>query len=387
MQYLQLSALVPAWLRELCPSVMRLALESVDLPTAPPSRPAPALHHSLQTLLWRPLPSLDTSADPIRRHVRQQLAALPSLASLTARDVDWAARPALISSSLTRLELFSSLEELPPPLRLHLAAQFPNLVELDGIRYLMVHDEDFHALLRLPHLRTLKIAGLALQYSARGRPPWPQHLDLHVSSALVDTFALLPLDSIPRCTVTESMFVPSLDAARAQRVAAAFRRWGALRVENDGSVLLRVTGLDVAALLASLPPFLRAVQQPVTLGVVVAVNLTPDTLRRLAALLTPNVRTLRFIDTSFAPDTWPALLPILPPSVDVLDLVAGTSPMAPMVGLPPLPSVEQLRSLCLGAVRPVRVRVAGPGAEARVQHVLAGMGEAPLVSLEAADKL
>ncbi len=382
LQNLQQSALVPAWFRELCPSATYLQLVDTGLPKVPRPRPAPAPHHSLQTLVWEPLRSLHTSADPIRRHVRQQLAALPALTSLSARHLDWAARPALISGSVTRLELFSSVDQHRPPPLVHLPTQFPNLRELDGPKYLMVHDDnDFHALLRLPHLRTLKLVGLSLWDSHRG-VPWPQHLDLHIYCTLVDSFALLPLDHIAKCTLDQGAIVPTRDAARAERVAAAFRRWGAFPTRReDGGVLLRFAGRDFAALLTSLPPFLKAAPppRPATLDVSGATEtLSREKVRQLAALLTPNVRTLRFTGGEFAPGAWPALLPSLPPSVTTLQLDCV------------LPSVEQLWSMCLGATRPVRVVIAGPGAEARVRRVLAVLQDGAqdcLVRLEAADKL
>ncbi len=384
---------MPAWFRELCPNAAYLKLLCAGLPKVPSPRPAPVPHRSLQHLIWEPLRSVDTSTEPIRRHVRQQLAALPSLTSLAACDLDWAARPAVISSSLTRLVLFSSADQRLPPRVVHLPAQFPNLRELDGLKYLVVRDDELRALLGLPHLRTLKVAVLAVSSSHRGWP-WPQHLDLHLNGAFVDALALLPLDHIPKCTVADSVIMPSSDAARAERVAAAFRRWGAFNVQRDGSVLLRLTSMHFAATLVSLPPFLRAAPpQPITLSIVSAVDLTVAMVRRLAKRLMPNVHTLLFTHTSFAQPLWPALLPSLPPSVKVVHLMSGGQPPAstPMVDMPPAPSVEQLRSLCLGAVRPIKVGVCTPGSPAAhvlVQRVLATMVDAPaarLVSLVAED--
>ncbi len=389
-QDLQQSALVPAWFRELCPSATHLDLVRTRLPAALAPYPAPLPQHSLQTLFWDPVPTLDTSAGPIRRHVRQQLAALPSLTSLTVRDLDWAAGAALISGSLTRLVVVFSQEERESPPLVHLPAQFPNLRELDGLNVLIVRDVDLCALLRMPHLRTLKAAGVALQDSHRGRP-WPQHLDLQLHSVVVDSFDLLPLDRIHMCAVADSVVIPSEDVACAERVAAACRRWGASCVQQDKSIVLRFMSRDFAATLTSLPPFLRATQpQPITLSIALAVDLTRAEMRRLVGRLTPNVRTLRFSDTSFAAALWPRLLPSLPPSVKALHLVTDSSASALMMGRPLLPSVEQLRSLCQGAVRPIEVRVAGPGAQALVQRALATMGsgaQGRLARLEAADKL
>ncbi len=376
---------MPAWFRELCPSTAHLALVGVDLSTTPASRPAPTPHRSLQRLIWKPLPSLDTATALIRRHVRQQLAALPSLTSLTARDLDWAAGPALVSGSVTCLELYADFDERQSPPLLHLPAQFPNLSDLDGWRYLVVRDADLRTLLTAPHLQTLGVSVVALQDSHRGGP-WPQRLDLYVQTMHVDSFALLPLDRIAKCSIFDSRIMPSSDAARAARVAAAFGRWRTFRAGRDGHVLLRFAGGNFPPLLTSLPPFLRAVlPEPVTLDIVEASDLTLEWLRRLAPLLASHVRVLRFTSTSFTPSLWPRLLPSLPPSVATLELTTESIPWMPLMGL------GQLRSLCLGAVRPIKVVVCTPGrpdAEVLVHRVLAAMGNAPaahLVSLVAQD--
>ncbi len=387
-QNVRQSALVPAWLRELCPNVMRLALVGTGLPTSPPPQPAPPPHLSLQTLIWNPHASVDTSADPIRRHVRQQLAALPSLTSLTTRDLDWAARPVFISGSVTRLDLFGSFVQcLPPPL-VHLPTQFPNLTELEGAKYLVVRDDDLRALLRMLHLQRLGVFMLELQDSHRAGP-WPQHLDVRAVSTSVDTLALLPLDRVPKVTMAQGLIMPSRDAARAERVAAASRRWGAFGVKEEGRVWLSFSSTDFLAFLTTLPPFLRAAPpQPAILDIVTATGMTVEK-RQLAALLTPNISALQF---THAP-IWPRLLPSLPPSVTVLGMHIERMPVGlPEAALGQMPSVQQVLSLCLGAVRPVTVRVTshgGTGATPLVQRVLATMGGAPqarLVRLEAVDK-
>ncbi len=328
-----------------------------------------------------PRSSLDIAADPITRHVRQQLAALPALASLTAPDLDWAGRPAVISSTLTRLELYNGLSEQRffrhhelfwTPMPIHLPAQFPSLREFDSLRsYVIVDDAGLRALLSLPNLRALKVPALRLSTSHRAGP-WPHHLDLHVKGTSVDTLALLPLDRIPHCAMTDHAIEPSRDAARAERVAAALRRWGTFL--RDGSAALSFTCSDFAAALASLPPFLKAAlpQTSGVLDIVLAEDLPPARVRRLAALLTPNVRTLRFTNSSFTPGVWPGLLPSLPPSVAELELAVQGGTFN-VLSAGQLPSMEQLLSMCLGAVRPVKVRVVGPGAEALVQCVCAKM--------------
>ncbi len=377
---------MPAWFRELCPSATQLALLHTDLPAGMASRLAPVPHRRLETLIWDPRSSLVTSTDPIRRHLQQQLAALPSITSLATTDLTWATRPALISSSLTRLELSRGPDEHPPPLFTHLPTQFPGLRDVDGHIHLILRDADLRALLRVPHLQTLTACALDLSDSHRGGP-WPQQLHLHLQVACVDALALLPLDRIPKCTIVQGLINPTLDAAGAKRVANALRRWGAFNAQQDGSALLRFLAMDSAAVLASLPAFLAAApQQPTTLDIITANGLKLGSLRQLAALLTPNVHTLRFTDDTFAPEVWPMFLPSLPLSVTALELQAH----ALLPHTDPLPTADQLRSLCLAAVRPVKVRVVSRGdrATALVQRVLATMGraqQARLVSLEAAD--
>ncbi len=76
---------------------------------------------------------------------------------------------------------------------------------------------------------------------------------------------------------------------------------------------------------------------------------------------------------------WAVLLPNLPPSVAELELAVQGAFNVLSAGR--LPSLEQLRSLCLGAVWPVKVRVVGPGTKALVRRVLGTMGNAPAARL------
>ncbi len=78
-------SLVPAWVKVLCPNATKLDLHFSDL--APHPLPQHRPHPHLQHLTWGQWWYLDA---PMVEHVRQQLAALPSLTSLSIWDLGWA---------------------------------------------------------------------------------------------------------------------------------------------------------------------------------------------------------------------------------------------------------------------------------------------------------
>ncbi len=350
---------MPAWFKELCLGATHLHyLGRMGLPAAPPSQPAPPLHIRLQHLTWAPPhPPLDASADAVSRHVRRHLAALPSLTSLTLHTLDWAAGPALISRSVTRL----ALTETPEASLTHLPMQFHSLRELDGLSCLVLRDADLRALLRMPGLRRVSALVMHLKQDHHTVPWLLPHL--HLANLHVDSLALVTLELIPRLTVAE-LIEPTGDAALAARVAAMFRRWGAWRATPEGRARLSLSCRDFAATLASLPPFLAAAppQQPVELTLTHTHYVALETVRQLAAALTPSVRALRLADCVIPPELWPRLLPSLPPHVQALGLSMDRAQEV---------EVGQLCALCRGAARAVEVVVEAQGAAGLVERARA----------------
>ncbi len=352
-QYVTLVSFVPAWLRVLCPNVTRLEMVTERLSPHLLLSP-PAQHQQLQCLEW--LQFGEPPALPLMLHMRRQLAALPSLASLTVRGLDWAAEDddeqqaaRLISSTVTRLQLdslrFSVALDNCEWLR-RLPTQFPSLVELDA-GDLTVRDDTLLVLLcRLPHLRRLTVNSARLAHSHVGMAwPWQELSALELD---VDSFARLPLDRIPACTVSGGVR-PSADPAAVAAVAQAVRRWGGLRADRD-EWWIDGGGGGFAALLATLGPLLAALpatqQRQVTLTDVQ--DTMPQQLQQLGQRLPPSVATLRFRNCTLAEGAWPALLPSLPATVEELNVKCMNGPL----------TVEQLAVLCQAAARPIRVAVA-----------------------------
>ncbi len=319
-------------------------------------------------------------------HVREQLAALPNLTSLSLVDLSWAGGEEedeqqagrLISSTVTRLELTQAdawedsswvLQRLP--------TQFPNLRDLEAL-VLNVDDAGLDAFLRLPHLERLHVRGLQLRRShAHMACRWA---DLKVTELDVGSFARLPLDGIQACSGWWTVR-PSADAAAVARVAQAVRRWGCLGGCRTGS---RVRGHDAAALVTTLGPLLAALpaEQQRQVSIEDLWDATPQQVQQLGQQLPPGVTTLRLNRYKLVSDAWTALLPSLPATVAELRLEDTSSPDLK----------EHVVALCQAGVRPIRVVVplsrSGPGvAEQDLERMRASLvgpdGLPSLVTLSA----
>ncbi len=382
LQDVEQTALVPAWVKVLCPNAAELELGWDALAPHPLHQPRP--HPHLQHLRWER--TWDADQDPpLAEHVRQQLAALPSLTSLALRDLSWEGAEGedgerqarrLISGTVTRLEFphDSDMEGTSRAL-VRLPTQFPNLRELRAWDA-FVDDDGLEALLRLPHLERLRVRGFDLQRSHAHRVClWA---DLRVGQLDVGSFARLPLDGIPVCS-DWWLVRPSADEAAVTRVAQAIRRWCGM---GGGMSRLDLSGEDVAALVTTLGPLLAALpaeqQRRVTIHDVR--DATPQQVQQLGQRLPPTVAMLTLDSYTLAPDAWSALLPSLPATVEELRLR----------WIYPALTEQQVVTLCQAAVRPVTVVVhLSMGASGlserdleRIRSLLTGPGPGPsLVTL------
>ncbi len=353
-QDLEQSALAPAWVKVLCPNAKSLDLCWDTL--APLHQPQPP--RQVESLRWERAWAADQDP-PMAEHVRQQLAALPSLTWLTVGSLSWSTEAEedepqarrLISSSLTKLEVTSAHDtDRSRRLLQRLPTQFPNLKEVSLMEQRNqlgdpIDDDGLEALLSLPHLERLRVWGLQLRRSHAHRA-WPLKR-LEVNDLDVDSFARLPLGSIPACGGRREV-LPSADAAAVARVAQAVQRWGTL-CDGHGLDRWRVNCQDFAALLVTLRPLLAAL--PVAErcdGTLLRLrDVTPQQVQQLGQQLPPGVTSLHIYMYELSVDAWAALLPSLPAEVTELDF--GTA-------VPEL-TEEHVLALCRAAVRPVRVEI------------------------------
>ncbi len=374
---------MPAWLKVCCPTVSSLEVEDCSLtphlpdlpPPAPAAAPAPPPHRCrpaplacqhLQRINVQAFGMGDGGGDALQeqQHIRQQLAALPSLTSLAMDSFEWMPEPALVSTTVTSLSLppSDSMQHVP-----HLAAQFPNLRQLDGWG-LTLDDAGLEALLRLPHLERLSVWDFDLQRSHAHHAWAVRHLG--VGTLDVGPFARLPLDGVRAVSVWGLMqtIAPSGDAQAVARVAEAVRRWGGLGTEG-----VEVDGRDTAALLTTLGPLLAALpaEQRTEVEINDVRDATNATLRALGQQLPAGVATLRLTRCTLQPDAWPVLLPSLPASVTKLFLRFSLGP-----------TEDQLVALCGAAVRPVTLSAWCNTAATvgRVKERLAELGKEQLVT-------
>ncbi len=342
------------WLPLTCPNFTSLErsggtiTDNLPLPAPPPppsSRPAPApvACQHLQRLHLSDVRGVDP------QHLRQQLAALPSLSSLTVLDPEGLLAE-LHSASLTRLWLVGSDQDNEEALTRavqRLPVQFPNLVELGAVDCLTLTDDGLEALLSMRSLRRVKVQDFRLERShAQRRCDW-EELSLETPLLVVDQLARLPLEGIQRLRTSANSFSPSRDAQAVARVAAIVKRSGGLGAQYG----LPIIGGDAAALLTSLHPLLEAVMEEVQRKVTIAgmVDATPEVVQQLGQQLTPSVRSLRMWKCTLAPEAFPALLPSLPATVSRVCLEFG--------GSPPELLEERVLAMCGAAVRPINVYV------------------------------
>ncbi len=379
-QGLEQGSLVPAWVKVLCPSVTKLHLHNDRLAAQPLHQPT-ALPH-LQHLWWG---RQWGAQEQLAEHVRQQLAALPSLTSLTLGDLSWASQEwrededeeeherragRLISGTVTRLDILEG--HVGPWTLHHLLTRFPCLRELDlcsgtldddGLEALLLHGLP-------PTLHRLVVTSFSLQRS-HVRAAWPVQ-EVIVNTLDVDSFARLPLDGIQACTW--EVVQPSSDTAAVERVVQAIRRWG-----GRGCVTRHwgcgVFGERFTALLTTLGPLLSALPAAQQLLTIFGMQgVTADQLQQLGQSLPPGVATLVLLDCDLMPDAWPALLPSLPATVTVLYVLRQTIWAV---------EEEQVLALCEAAVRPITIKVprdefwnGAPSEEAleRIRSRVAGVG-------------
>ncbi len=380
------TSLVPVWVKVLCPNVTKLDLCDNSLSRWPLNQPRPLPH--LQQLRWdRPWRAYRDL--PLAEHMRQQLAALPSLTSLTLADLAWAQEEEeeeddddeeegqqqqqqagrLVSSSVTRLELHA--------LSVHASlvrVWFPCLRELDAGNA-MVDDDDLEAMLQdLPHLPRLTIHGFNLQRS-HAHAAWPWR-ELTAAELDVDSFARLPLDGIACCSGWWSV-VPSSDATAVARVAQAVKRWGG---NSSGAGGWWIEGGDFTALLTTLGPVLTALPaaQQRRLDIRHLDDVTPQQVQQLGQHMPPGITTLGLVFIG-APteEACSALLPSLPASVQELDLTDNRfSPL----------TEEQVLAVCQAAMRPIAVVVDKHAlSDEQLQDIRGRLSGAGWVTLEGHD--
>ncbi len=359
------TSLVPMWLPLTCPNVISLECsggiitDHLPLPAPPPPRsattaspaPAPVACQHLQHL---EVPQMERLG---AQHLRQQLAALPSLSNLTMWDMEDLS-PELHSTSLTRLRVDYGSDETSAAGLPHLPAQFPNLAELDASYCLSVDDAGLEALLSMRSLLRVTVRHLKLRRSHARRPCAWEQLTLRSLYLDVDELARLPLEGIQRITVGGNEVYPSRDAETVARVVAAIKRSGGLGLG------VFVSYGDATALLTTLRPLLEAVpaeeQREITIDALH--EATPEVVRQLGQQLTPAVRTLHVAKFSLAQEAWATVLPSLPATMMRLQLGFGW-PAPPQVE-------EHVLALCSAAVRPIMVLVWPLQAEAK-QRILA----------------
>ncbi len=365
---MELSGVVPAWLSVVCPH-----LEGWDagngfvtrhlgaLPpetTAVAERPAPLPR--LRELCWCPEERMTREAS---EHVRRQLAALPSLAYLDVTEL-WLMQGQL-SGSVTELRVWSGFEADHAA---RIAELLPNLRHLDLTQCQdepLIDDAGLEALMyRLPRLEKLSVAGLALQRSHVHRFwPWPL---FEVDEVDIDSFARLPLELIPACTLSRDV-IPSTDAQAVVRVAKALRRWDA------ACTRLSIKASDMGALLVTVAPLCREAldaQQACRVAIEGMEVATAAHVLQLGQQLPPHVSALQVHATFVDPGARRALLPSLPASVLELKMNALVLPEWQ----------EEVVSVCSTAVRPIKLRLAswyrGEFANEQVRQQLRARAEA-----------
>ncbi len=355
-QYLEHTSLVPMWLPLVCPNVTTLfcststITEHLPLP-APPTTQRPATTSpALPPVACQHLQDFKltvrggTLSAPQAQHLRQQLAALPSLASLTLWDsTNMAAE--LHSTSTTRLSLEWDEGDRWPAALQRLPAQSPNLVELRTPSRCALDDAGLEAMLRMRSLRRVQVGEVHLERSHAHRAcTWEQ---LSLWTLDVDQVARLPLEGILQ--VHALSVHPSRDAQAVTRVATAVKRWRGLGAEIFGG--FHIDSKDPAALLTTLRPLVEALPAEQQHDISIAMGsaaLTPGVLQQLGQQLPPAVHTLRLSGWSWAREAWAAVLPSLPATVTRLELAWWSAPPQ---------EEDHLLALCAGAVRPITVAV------------------------------
>ncbi len=392
---------MPAWVRTLCPNVESLTVLDCTLAAhpervsatpaaaglAPPTLPAMPLPAPFTCGRLRDLKLLHgfvagLADGPALDLVRRQLAALPSLASLTAGVEDIMALDdgGVLSASVTTItaEHLSFRPSLP-----HVRTLFPALRAMDAVLLHAVGDVELEGLLRdMGHI-DVHFQRFSLTQSFTHRAwPWPH---LKVWQLDVYSFARLPLHNILSCRCKAEGSLPSVqpsrDAQAVARVTEAIRRWGGLGT-GRGDVL-HVDAEDQGALLTTLGPLLAALPEGQRRHInlrSVRGEVAPDFLRRLGAALPPAVAqlSLRLWEANVAPAAWRALHLSLPAMVEQVDLYG--------LGL-----TEDLVDVARAATRRVTVRVRDNTAEhvvAAWNARLAGVraGQEPLVTVEASER-
>ncbi len=360
------------WLPLVCPNVTSLVCADTTITRHLPLPAAPHLPSSIRPAACQHLQRLDMSQiDTQAQHLQQQLAALPSLSSLTVLDTEDLLEQ-LHSTTLTGLELTtyrplgvqaSFLQRLP--------VQFPNLVELHAPYAVSVDDDGLEALLSMRGLRRVTVWDLDLERSHAHRPcTWEELFAAELTHVDVDMWARLPLEGIAHLDVPSAWrggVLPSRDAQAVARVAAAVKRSGC-----EGAVRgLSFSGEDATALRTTLRPLLGALpaEEQRTIRIIgLRVDL-PDAWSQLCQQLTPAVSTLGLYDCTVAPEVLGALLPTLPATVTRLELTSW----------PDLSTIEEhVLAVCSAAVRPIEVFVAGrlpQGVTARIRTHLAEQGK------------
>ncbi len=360
---MELASLVPVWLTALCPGATNLRAPGVAVkPPTHRTAASPPVNTSLTHIMWYPPPG--TPVTPAAaRHVREQLAALPSLTNaalpqeLIMMEGEHGAAGGPIHAGLTRLYCFKpTAGSLPSPaasgasLLARALALFPGVRELrTGVT---VDDAGLDALLgTLPgtaaaKLQLLKVSHFDLKLSHVQQPwPWPK---LEVDTLHVDSFALLPLERISSCKAVYGV-APGGGAQEAARVAQALARWAETsREPPELKATIKQPEAELPALwrlMAALPA-----ERQRTLSIASLPRITSHVLSELALHLPSSVQRVDFWDYHASdPDVWGALLPSLPASVRELSLVSVREPM----------TFGRIHTLCCQAVRPIALEVWG----------------------------
>ncbi len=362
-QNLEQSALVPPWLRVLCPNATSLATDSCNVTEHLPAQsllpsasaaggPTLMPHQHLAQVEWL---NDNMSVSPhLPAHLWRQLASLPSLRKL---DIGLAGTlaPALHHGAA----LAAAAAAQPQSSSTTTATATQQLLPLTSLNAVAIVNDDFTdaVLQHLPQLEHVYVQGFRLRRSHvhHQQCNWGQ---LRTAEVDVDSFARLPLERVRTCTWTRlrPSVRPSRDAQAVARVAAAVQRWGPQSVAADGT--LGVSGADHQALLTTLPPLLAALaptRESHLKGVMLSESapLTPEKLGEVARLLPPSVTRLSLGKCQVPADAWGGLLAALPAHVEEMGLWGY--------------SEEHVLALCRGAVRPVRVCVLKLSEEARAR--------------------